>query len=202
VNGPLAGLAGGESVFAFTAHYAGSIETTAAFVSYTGFLHSLIDIGLDLRLCTTNGDVGGEGQHPGYQKTLRSGALVGTAWGNCIATWGGDDDEWFDLSYTAIDGDGTDLGHGKSAIADFNIQARVTTAGVLEIRIDNGLADGFYFNGSVIEGFVRRIACPTPPGTSEVPIIEFGNGHDHEDLDMEEIPEGVEWGDGIWYPSA
>ena len=186
----VSGTQGRQKVAAFCAHYAGYNETTDAFYSVAGCLNSLVQIGLDLRLCSDNGLAG---DHPGNAQTRLSGGLAGMAFGNTIATWSGDDTQWIDLAYRAIAADGSAIGSGVSAIVCFNIQCRVTAAGDLELRVVNGLPAGFYFNACVIAGAVWVTPFGSPPGT-----IEFGNGEDHEKVDVQE-GDSV-WGDGVWEP--
>ena len=102
--------------------------------------------------------------------------------GNGIATWLGDDSEWIELEYTAHDKDGVIIATGVEAITDFHIHARVTTAGLLELRTTN---DSLTLS-CVISGAVWRKTYPAAPGT-----IEFGAGGCHDDS---------EWGDGVWEP--
>ena len=180
----VSGTQGRQKVASFCAHYAGYNETTEAFYSVAGCLNSLVQIGLDVRLCSDNGLAG---DHPGNTQTRLS------AFGNAIATWSGDDSQWIDLAYGAIAADGTVIGNGVEAITDFNIQRRVTAAGELELRIVNDLPAGFYFNACVIAGAAWIVPFGTPPGA-----IEFGNGEDHEKVDVEE-GDSV-WGDGVWEP--
>ena len=216
----LAGRPGGSGVSessTFVAHYAGEEETTAAFYSLGGCLNSIIEIGLDVRQCYDNGGL--PSLHPACQETRTSGGIIG-ALGNVLATWSGDDDEWVDLAYCArggvADATGTLLGRGTQAIAGFYIQCRVTTAGVLEFRVDNTNEAGPIFNGCVIVGLIRKTTHLQAPGTAEAPIIEFGSGGSygegsggiHELLEKGENEEGIAematqgtvWGDGIWKP--
>ena len=186
----VSGTEGRQKVASFCAHYAGSNETTGAFYSTAGCLNSLVQIGLDVRLCSDNGLAG---DHPGNTQTRLSGGGAHLAFGNAIATWSGGDNQWIDLAYTAIAADGSAIGSGVAAIADFNIQCRVTAAGVLELRVVNGRAEGPYFNACMIAGAVWAVPFGTPPGD-----IEFGNGEDHEKVDVEE-GDSV-WGDGVWEP--
>lgn len=183
---------GRQKAAGFCAHYAGYDETTEAFYSVTSCLNSMVQIGLDVRLCSDNGSFG---DHPGNIDTKTSGRAVGLYWGNTIATWSGSaDGEWIDLAYCARDTDGSVIGSGTEAITDVFIQARVTAAGILELRLVN--------NTTAISGVLCMIAGAVwvtpygiPPGT-----IEFGNGDFHESLD---IPEGDSvWGDGVWEPRA
>jgi hypothetical protein len=186
----VSGAQGRQKVAAFCAHYAGSSETTGAFYSVVGCLNSLVQIGLDVRLCSDNGLAG---DHPGNTRTRLSGGSAGMAFGNTIATWSGDDSQWIDLAYMAVAADGSEIGSGVEAVADFNIQCRVMPAGVLELRVVNDRLPGLYFNACVIAGAVWVTPFGSPPGT-----IEFGNGEDHEKVD---IPEGESvWGDGVWEP--
>lgn len=183
---------GRQKVAAFCAHYAGYDETTGAFYSVTSCLNSLVQIALDVRLCSDNGSFG---DHPGNTDAKLSGKAVGSYWGNTIATWSGSPDgQWIDLAYCARAADGSVIGSGTEAIDDVFIQARVTAAGILELRLVN--------NTTAISGVLCMIAGAvwvtpygSPPGT-----IEFGNGDFHETLD---IPEGDSvWGDGVWEPRA
>ncbi len=183
----VSGTEGRQKVAAFCAHYAGFNEATAAFYSVAGCLNSLVQIGLDVRQCSDNGT---DGDHPGNIQTRLSG---GMAFGNAIATWSGDEAEWIDLAYTAIAPDGSAIGSGVEAIADFNIQSRVTAAGDLEVRVINNLPAGPRFNACIIAGAVWVTPFGPPPGT-----IEFGNGEDHEKLDVA-VGDSV-WGDGVWEP--
>ena len=186
------GSDGRQKVAAFCAHYAGSDETTEVFYSTGSCLNSLVQIALDVRLCSDNGSFG---DHPGNTETNLSGKAVGSYWGNTIATWSGSPDgEWIDLAYCARAENGTFIGSGAEAIEDVFIQARVTAAGMFELRLVN--------NTTAISGVLCVIAGAvwvTPHG-SEPGTIEFGNGDFHESLD---IPEGDSvWGDGVWEPRA
>jgi hypothetical protein len=186
----VSGTQGRQKVAAFCAHYAGYNETTEAFYSVADCLNSLVQIGLDVRLCSDNGQAG---DHPGDTGTRLSGGLAGMAFGNTLATWSGDETQWIDLAYRAIAADGSAIGSGVKAVTDFNIQCRVSAAGDLELRVENGNSDGPYFNACMIAGAVWVTPFGSPPGT-----IEFGNGEDHEKVD---IPEGDSvWGDGVWEP--
>jgi len=165
------GTEGRQKVAAFCAHYAGYNEATDPFYRVGGCLNSLVQIGLDVRLCSDNGLAG---DHPGDIRTRLTGGLAGMAFGNTTATWSGDDDQWIDLAYTATAADGSAIGSGVSAIAGFNIQSRVMGAGDLELRVVNNLPAGPYFNACIIAGAVWVTPFGPPPGT-----IEFGNGQDH-----------------------
>lgn len=181
------GTHGRQIVSAFCAHYAGGNETTPAFYSVDSCLNALVQIGLDVRRCSDNGEAG---DHPGSAVTRSSGS---GGWGNCIATWLGDEQEWIDLVYRARDEDGDSIGAGVEAIAGFHIECRVTVSGKLELRVVNNNAPGPYFNACVIAGAVWVTPCGAAPGT-----IEFGNGDEHEQVD---IPTGDSvWGDGVWEP--
>ena len=185
------GTEGRQTVAAFCAHYAGGNETTPAFYSVSGCLNSLVQIGLDVRQCSDNGQ---SGEHPGSEAARFSGGAEATSgWGNCIATWLGDEDAWMDLAYCARNASGDSIGSGAEAISGFHIQCRVTGGGTLELRVDNENADGPYFNSCVIAGAVWVTPCGAAPGA-----IEFGNGEDHEKVDIEE-GDSV-WGDGVWEP--
>jgi len=186
----VSGTQGRQKVAAFCAHYAGYNETTEAFYSVAGCLNSLVQIGLDVRLCSDNGLAG---DHPGNTETRLSGGLAGMAFGNTIATWSGDEAQWIDLAYRAVAADGTAIGSGVAAVAGFNIQSRVTAAGDLELRVVNSNSAGPCFNACMIAGAVWVTPFGSPPGT-----IEFGNGEDHEKVDVEE-GDSV-WGDGVWEP--
>jgi len=180
----LTGRGGGstdDSGGSFTAHYSMSQsytewpEETPAFWSLGGSLNSFIQITLDVRKCQYALPTG---DHPGSTVAKASHGFDG----NCIASWEGDDGTWFDLAYTAHDESGALIGEGVEAITDFNIQARVTTAGALELRtVNNGVQ-----LSCVIAGAVWRKSYPEAPGT-----IEFGAGGCHDDED---------WGDGVWEP--
>jgi len=181
---------GRQKVATFCAHYAGYDETTGAFYSVSACLNSLVQIALDVRLCSDNGLAG---DHPGNTDTKLSGGAVGLYWANTIATWSGSPDgQWIDLADCARDLDGLVIGSGAEAITDVHIQARVTAAGILELRLVNDTtAEAGVL--CVIAGAVWVTPYGSPPGT-----IEFGNGDFHEAVD---IPEGDSvWGDGIWEP--
>jgi len=179
-------------VAAFCAHYAGYDETTGVFYSVGGCLNSLVQIALDVRLCSDNGSFG---DHPGNTDTNLSGKVLGSYWGNTIATWSGSaGGEWIDLAYCARSAGGALIGSGAEAIDGVFIQARVTAGGTLDLRLVNHTTA---ISGvlCVIAGGVWVTPHGAPPGT-----IEFGNGDFHESLD---IPEGDSvWGDGIWQPRA
>ena len=182
----LASGAGGstdDSSGSFTAHYSMSQyftewpEETPAFWSLGGSLNSFIQIALDVRKCQYDLPTG---NHPGCTLAKANQGFAG----NCLASWAGDDDTWFDLGYTAHDESGDPIGEGVEAIADFNIQARVTTVGELELRTVNNGAQ----LSCVIAGAVWRKSHPEAPGT-----IEFGAGGCHDD---------ATWGDGVWEPET
>jgi hypothetical protein len=173
-----------DSSGSFTAHYSMSRyftewpEETPAFWSLGGSLNSFIQIALDVRKCQYDLPTG---NHPGCTLAKANQGFAG----NCLASWAGDDDTWFDLGYTAHDATGDLIGEGVEAIPYFHIQARVTTAGSLELRTVN---DGDSMLSCVIAGAVWRKSHPEAPGT-----IEFGAGGCHDD---------TTWGDGVWEPES
>ncbi len=185
----IGGYDGRQKVSAFCAHYAGYDETTGAFFSVPGCLNSFVQIALDMRLCSDNGL---QGDHPGNTET-QPGGSNGSSWGNTIATWtGSPDGQWIDLTYTARDHDGLLVGSGVQAVNGVFIQARVTAAGLLELRLVNTTTA---ISGvlCVIAGAVWATPYGAAPGT-----IEFGSGEFHEAVD---IAEGDSvWGDGVWEP--
>ena len=176
------GAATSDSGGSFTVHYSLSQyyedwpeETT--FYTLAGSGNSFIQIALDVRLCDADLPVG---NHPGNAEANMTNGFAG----NCIASWEGDDDTWFDLTYTARSYDGSLLGNGTEVMSNFKIQARVTTDGVLEIRTrNNGSTFG---NSCVISGAIWRKGYPEAPGT-----MEIGAGGCHDD---------TTWGDGVWEP--
>jgi len=180
-----------SGIFAFVGHYAAAAAgvTEAAFWTKAGCLNSFITIGLDVRKCTSDAPTG---DHPGYQKALMAGApLAGVAWGNPISTRSGDDYTWFDLAYSLTDPDGNDLGHGTEVMTGLKIQAQISSAGELALRVDNQTATwGVSLD---ITGVVWRVAVPVlTVGTQ----IEFGANTCHEGS---ATPPNA-WGDGIWTP--
>lgn len=166
----------------FCAHYSMSAYYEAwpeevTFWSLAGCLNSIVQIAVDVRKCQYDLP---SGNHPGNTEARTNNGFAG----NCIASWEGDDDVWFELSYTAHDEAGDPIGSGQEAITDFHVQARVKTDGTLELRTVN---DGAYLS-CVIAGAVWRKSHPAAPGT-----IEFGAGGCHDD---------TTWGDGVWEPPA
>jgi hypothetical protein len=175
-----AGGGGTDTSASFTAHYSmsrfyESYPEECTFWTLTGCLNSFLQIALDVRRCQENVYTG---NHPGNTKARANGGFAG----NCIASWLGDDSEWIELAYTARDKDGVIIGTGVQAITDFHIHARVTTAGLLELRTTN---DSLTLS-CVISGAVWRKSYPGGTGT-----IEFGAGGCHDDR---------VWGDGVWEP--
>ena len=167
--------------FAIHHHYSmsrgdGVFPETVTFFSESGFRWASIQIGLTLRKCAENLPIG---DHPGYQKPVFSGALAGASRGNTIDSYAGDDSTWLELAYSAFENDGTDLGHGIEVVTGFHIHARVTAAGLLELRSTN---DGLGTFSCVITGAGERITYPANPH-----MKEFGAGGCHDDR---------VWGDG------
>ena len=175
-----AGGGGTDTSASFTAHYSmsrfyESYPEECTFWTLTGCLNSFLQIALVVRRCQENVYIG---NHPGNTEARANGGFAG----NCIASWLGDDSEWIELAYTARDKDGVIIGTGVQAITDFHIHARVTTAGLLELRTTN---DSLTLS-CVISGAVWRKSYPGGTGT-----IEFGAGGCHDDR---------VWGDGVWEP--
>ena len=187
-----------SSTYSFVAHYAGygsvGEPSNIAFYTVPGCRNSFLEIGLDVRECTEW--YSPTGTHPAYVKPATSGGpLSQVAWGNPIASWDGDDDEYILLAYTARDSDGLPLGHGVNALPGYNIRARIQADGTLELSTLDATNNS---HALVIAGFVRRVVHPRiEVGTQ----IEFGHLEacvgDHEDNGYEW--DSV-WGDGVWEP--
>jgi len=180
-----AGGAGGgtDTSASFTAHYSmsqyyESFPEECTFWSLAGCLNSFLQICLDVRECEYDLPTG---DHPGNTEARTHGGFAG----NGVASWLGDDTEWIELAYTAHDKDGVIIASGVEAISGFHFHARVTTAGLLELRTTN---DSLMTLSFVVAGAVWRKSYPAAPGT-----IEFGAGGCHDD---------TEWGDGVWEPPA
>jgi len=176
-----AGAKTDESGGSFTVHYSMSgyydqWPEEVTFYTLAGSTNSILQIAVDVRMCQWDLPIG---NHPGNAEANTTNGFAG----NCIAAWEGDDDTWFDLTYTARDPNGDLIGTGTEAISSFKIQARVATSGDLEIRTQN---NGNMYDSCVIAGVVWRKTYPAAPGTKE---IGAGGCHDDET-----------WGDGVWEP--
>ena len=188
----------GQKVYSFVAHYAGygsvGEPSNIAFYTVPGCRNSFLEIGLDVRECTEW--YSPTGTHPAYVKPATSGGpLSQVAWGNPIASWDGDDDEYILLAYTARDSDGLPLGHGVNALPGYNIRARIQADGTLELSTLDATNNS---HALVIAGFVRRVVHPRiEVGTQ----IEFGHleacvgAHEDNGYEWDSV-----WGDGVWEP--